>query len=674
MAAFFVISVDAIIFACLTGVFTRGMKLSVIIVNYNVKYFLEVCLHSVFKAAAGIDTEVIVVDNDSKDDSCAMVRAKFPQAKLIENKDNKGFSKANNQGVAIAQGEYILFLNPDTVMPEDFFQRTLAYMDANPKAGALGPRLIDGKGTFAPDSKKSFPTLSVAIFKTTGIHKIFSKSPYFNKYYAVHIKERQTAPVEVLSGCCMLVRHSVIKEVGGAFDEDYFMYCEDVDLSYRIEKAGYDNIYYPEATLIHYKGESTRKATLQYVRIFNEALITFVKKHYSKKDARLFILFINIGIVLRAVLGVVKQVLRVLRMPLFDAVVLLLTLLFMKNFWVEHIKNIMPIPLSSMYATFPVYIVLWVVFMYLNGAYDQPYRALRVIRGMLIGTIVILAYYGLLQPELRYSRAIIIFTGFAGTVIMLGLHELFYRLGIFKFIPYDTLPKKAVIVSGEQEYQQTSATLRRVHYAPEVMGRISTDENLHDSLAVMPEMKQFLYTAGINEVIFCLNGLSYERIFEQMQHCGPAYDYKIHLPGSQSFVGSNSSHTSGDLYTIDRRFNLAAFSALRNKRMVDVVMSFMLLITFPLTMLPVKHKGAFIMNCIKVLFGQKTWVGYTAVSAGNKHLPALRQGVVPPYFILSAYEPADAVKQHQDINYAQQYAPGGDLLLMLRNYKYLGGA
>jgi GT2 family glycosyltransferase len=164
-----------------------------------------------------------------------MIREKFPQVLLIENKDNKGFSKANNQGVARATGEYILFLNPDTVMPEDFFRKTVHYMDTHPDAGSLGPRLLDGKGQFAPDSKKSFPTLSVAIFKTTGINKIFSKSPYFNKYYAVHIGEHETAPVEVLSGCCMLVRRKLLDEIGGAFDEDYFMYCEDVDLSYRIQ-------------------------------------------------------------------------------------------------------------------------------------------------------------------------------------------------------------------------------------------------------------------------------------------------------------------------------------------------------------------------------------------------------------------------------------------------------
>jgi len=418
------------------------MKLSVIIVNYNVKYFLELCLHSVLRAVQDIEAEVIVVDNNSADDSVALVRSKFPEVIVIENKDNKGFSKANNQGAAVAKGEYLLFLNPDTVVPEDFFSKMLGYMDANPTAGAIGPRLIDGKGQFAPDAKKSYPSLSVAIFKTVGINKLFSKSPYFNSYYAVQVGEHEVAPVEVLSGCCMMVRRTAWEKAGGAFDEDYFMYCEDVDLSYRIEKAGYKNIYFPETTIIHYKGESTRKMTFSYVRTFNEALVTFVKKHYSKKQAKLFVLFINVGIMIRALSGGVKRLLKVFHMPLFDALLLLLMLWGIKEFWVNEVKNIGTIPPASVYATFPVYILLWLACLYLNGAYDQPYRALKVTRGMITGTIVILAYYGLLPPDLRYSRAIPIFTGFVSTPVLLGLHEILYRIGILRYIPYDKLPRK----------------------------------------------------------------------------------------------------------------------------------------------------------------------------------------------------------------------------------------
>lgn len=645
------------------------MKISVIIVNYNVKYFLEVCLHSVLRATNGFDAEVIVVDNNSTDGSMQMVAEKFPTVIRIENKENAGFGKANNQGVAIAKGEYILFLNPDTVMPEDFFTKTIGYMDAHPEAGSIGPKLLDGKGQFAPDGKKSFPSLSVAIFKTTGINKVFSKSPYFNKYYAVHIGNDETAAVDVLSGCCMLVRTSVLPKIGGAFDEDYFMYCEDVDLSYRIQKAGYQNIYFPEATLIHYKGESTRKATLSYVRIFNEALSTFVRKHYSKGNAQLFTIFINIGIVLRAILGVVKQVLKVLRMPMFDALIMLGTLWFMKEFWVVHVKNIEPIPLNSVLATFPVYIALWVVSLYINGVYDQSYRGLRVIRAMVIGTIMILAYYGLLQPGLRYSRAIIIFSGISGTVIMLALHELFFRLGIFKFIPYDKLPRKAVIVADEKNYADTANTLRRVHYAPDLNGRIATDNNKGTALAGINELKPYLFTAGINEVIFCVNGLSYAQILQQMQYCGGAYEYKIHLQGSESFVGSNSSHTAGDLYTLDKRYNLSKFSQQRNKRILDAGLSVIFLILWPLLLVFVKNGLQFWVNCILVLTGRNTWVGYTTA---NNQLPAIRAGILPPYFIAADYEPSETVASQLDSIYAQQYTAGADLTLILKNFKYLG--
>lgn len=645
------------------------MKVSVIIVNYNVKYFIEVCLHSVYRAAQGMAVEVIVVDNNSKDDSCAMIRAKYPDTILIENKDNRGFSKANNQGVAIAKGEYILFLNPDTVMPEDFMQQLVGYMDAHPTAGSIGPKLIDGKGQYAPDGKKSFPTLSVAIFKTTGINKIFSKSPYFNKYYAVHVDKDEVAAVDMLSGCCMLVRHSVIKEIGGAFDEAYFMYCEDFDLSYRIQKAGYENIYYPKTTLIHYKGESTRKATISHVRIFNDALSVFVRKHYSATNARLFIMLINIGIVLRAILSVVKQVLKVLRMPLFDALILLATLIFMTEFWVEQVKNILPIPLDSLLKTFPVYIGLWVLSLYFNGVYDQSYRAIRVVRGMVIGTVAILAYYGLLPPDLRYSRAIIIFSGLIGTVGMLGLHGLLYRLGIFKFIPYDEIPGKGVIVATESAYEQTSATLQRVNYAPDIAGRISPLQEKGNAIATIAEIQPYIYTAGIHEIIFCINGLTYKEVLDKMQLCGPGYEYKIHLPGSNSFVGSNSSHTSGDLYTLDRRYNLADYGKQRSKRVADILASLMLLVLFPVMAFVTGNPGRLLSNIFSVLAGTKTWVGYSVHQPG---LPSIRKGVLPPYNIYKGYNPGPELLDNLDIAYAEGYSAGTDINLILNNYKYLG--
>lgn len=644
-------------------------QISVIIVNYNVRYFLELCLHSVQRACAGFEAEVIVVDNNSSDDSCEMVRRDFPQVLLIPNKDNKGFSKANNQAVALAQGKYILFLNPDTVMPEDFFRKTIGYMEAQPEAGALGPRLIDGKGQFAPDSKKSFPTLSVAIFKTSGLNKLFPRSAYINKYYAVHIGEYETAPVEVLSGCCMLVRAALLPQIGGAFDEDYFMYCEDVDLSYRIQQAGYHNIYYPEATLIHYKGESTRKATLSYIRIFNEALSTFVRKHYSKGNAALFIFLINAGIVARAVWSFIKNIFRLLKTPLIDALLLLFLLVTMNHVWVEGVKSLKPVSPEMLYATFPVYILLWIVSMYLNGAYDQPYRALRVLRGMIIGTIIILAYFGMLSAEYRYSRAVILFSGVLGAVGLIGLREVLNWLGIARFVRYNQVPKRAVIAGDEEHYRSTAEILEQVHYAPDIIGRVGVTAGDTAALTPVTEMKPLLQAMNINEVVFCINGLTYGTVLQQMQHCGCAFDYKIHLPGSRSFVGSNSSQSSGDLYTADKRYNIGSFISLRNKRVFDICAALVLLFLSPLLLFRVRSGSGMYANILAVLAGRRTWIGYSIAEPG---LPAIRKGVLPPYTLQWGYEPAPGVQYLADQEYAEKYVVGIDFSLLLKNLSFIG--
>jgi O-antigen biosynthesis protein len=644
-------------------------KISIIIVNYNVKYFLEVCLHSVQRATLGFDAEIIVVDNNSSDGSCEMVKKTFQDVLLIENKDNRGFSKANNQAVAIAQGAYILFLNPDTVMPEDFFRKTINYLDAHPEVGALGPRLIDGKGVFAPDAKKSFPTLSVAIFKTTGLNKIFSRSAYINKYYAVHIGEHETAEVEVLSGCCMFLRTSLLDKIGIAFDEDYFMYCEDVDLSYRVQLAGYKNIYFPEATLIHYKGESTRKASLSYIRIFNEALSTFVRKHYSKGNAALFIALINIGIVLRAVWSFVKNIFKFLKTPLFDALTLLALLLFMNHFWVEGFKNLKPVDNITLYATFPVYILLWIASMYLNGAYDQPYRALRSVRGMVIGTIIILAYFGMLAAEYRYSRAVILFTGALGSIALVSLHEVLNWLGIAKFVRYNQVPKRAVIVADENNYLLTAQTLEQVHYAPDIIGRISVNNETSNVLSNVQDMQPLLHALNINEVVFCINGLQYETVLHQMELCGAQYDYKIHLPGSLSFVGSNSSHSSGDLYTIDKRYNIATFISLRNKRVFDIVAALTLLLLSPFLLFIVQQPIGLLPNICNVLLGRKTWIGY---GSDHKQLPKLKPGILPAYSLQQGFEPKNEVQLLAATEYAEHYVVGIDFALLLKNLKFIG--
>ena len=247
------------------------MTLSVVILNYNVRYFLEQCLLSVQKAIENLDAEIIVIDNDSKDDSCQMVKKLFPNVILIENRENVGFSKANNQAVKVAKGKYVCILNPDTAVAEDTFSKSLQYYESIENIGALGVYLMDGTGNFLPESKRNLPTPKVSILKLTG---------FTQKYYANQVSETSHGEVEVLVGAFMLLKRSIYEEVGG-FDEDYFMYGEDIDLSYKIAKAGYQNHYFGEITVLHYKGESTIKDEA-YLERFYGAMQIFYKKHFNK--------------------------------------------------------------------------------------------------------------------------------------------------------------------------------------------------------------------------------------------------------------------------------------------------------------------------------------------------------------------------------------------------------
>lgn len=269
------------------------MQLSVIILNYNVRYFLEQCVLSVQAALQNIDGEVIVVDNNSSDDSCQMMKTRFPHIKLIENNENTGFPKGNNIGVAQAKGEYICILNPDTVVAEDTFTKIFNSQlpTSNSQFGIIGCKLIDGTGNFLPESKRGIPSPWVAFTKIFGLYKIFPKIKIFNQYYAQHLTESQSGNVEILVGAFMLMKRDLYTELGG-FDENCFMYSDDIDLSYRVLKKDKINYYFAETTVIHYKGESTVKDGT-YMKRFQEAMEYFYAKHFKK--SAFFNVFMKFG-------------------------------------------------------------------------------------------------------------------------------------------------------------------------------------------------------------------------------------------------------------------------------------------------------------------------------------------------------------------------------------------
>ena len=268
------------------------MQLSVIILNYNVRYFLELCLLSVESALQNIDSEIIVVDNNSSDGSCEMIKSRFPNVKLIQNSQNTGFPKGNNIGVAQSKGDYICILNPDTVVAEDTFIKVLAFAERQKDLGIVGVKLIDGAGNFLPESKRGTPTPFVAFTKMMGLYKISPKFKICGKYYAQHLPEEETGKVDILVGAFMMMQRQLYEELGG-FDENCFMYSDDIDLSYMALKKGKSNYYFGETTVVHYKGESTIKDGV-YMKRFQEAMNFFYNKHF--KVSAIFSIVMKIGI------------------------------------------------------------------------------------------------------------------------------------------------------------------------------------------------------------------------------------------------------------------------------------------------------------------------------------------------------------------------------------------
>ena len=283
------------------------MELTVVIVNYRVKYLLDQTLRSVEQAMQGMTGEVIVVDNLSGDDSIAFSRERHPQVTYVENQENVGFARANNQAIMQAKGEYTLILNPDTIITQQCLHEGIEWMRSHPRCGAIGARMMDANGVFLPESKRAFPTPWVSFCKIFGLSKLFPRSPLFAKYHLRYLSDTEPQHIDILSGAYMLCRTDLLQQVGG-FDEDFFMYGEDIDLSFRIVKAGYENWFLP-TPMIHYKGESTHKDSMRYVRIFYDAMLIFYRKHFPRFNV-IFYPIVKLGVVVRAGMAMAKRLIK----------------------------------------------------------------------------------------------------------------------------------------------------------------------------------------------------------------------------------------------------------------------------------------------------------------------------------------------------------------------------
>jgi GT2 family glycosyltransferase len=263
----------------------------------------------VIKAMKNMEGEIIVVDNNSTDGSYEFFQNKFQQVNFVWNKTNSGFAKANNKALKMVKGQYVLFLNPDTIVPEDCFEKCISFIKSKNNECALGIKMIDGDGNFLKESKRAFPSPLTSFYKLSGLSKLFPHSKIFAKYHLGYLRENENHEVEVLAGAFMMIPKKIL-DITGSFDEDFFMYGEDIDLSYRIQKAGFKNYYFAKTCIIHFKGESTKKGSLNYVKVFYKAMSIFVKKHYGSNESGLFRFFIHMAIFLRAAIAAVSRLLK----------------------------------------------------------------------------------------------------------------------------------------------------------------------------------------------------------------------------------------------------------------------------------------------------------------------------------------------------------------------------
>lgn len=638
-------------------------KISIIIVNYNVEYFLEQCLNSVKKALLNVSGEVFVVDNNSIDNSVTMVRNKFPEYHLIANKDNRGFSKANNQAIELSKGEYVLLLNPDTVVEEDTFEKVIRFMDNHPDAGGLGVRMLDGKGKFLPESKRGLPTPLVAFYKIFGLSKLFPKSKRFGQYHLGHLSEFETNEIEILSGAFMLMRNDSLKKVG-LLDEAFFMYGEDIDLSYRIIKGGYKNYYFPETRIIHYKGESTKKSSVNYVFVFYRAMVIFAEKHFSKKNAKLFSFLINFAIYLRAGIAVFSRFIKQIILPASDFILILGGLYAMTHRW--EIKNI-DFPESVLKIALPFYTLSWLISIFFNNGYNRPMKLVSLIKGILWGTVFILAIYALLPKSYQFSRLFIL-SGSALVLIYFLISRIFLHFSFGKsFRIFQKRAKRFAIVGSKEEIERVYEILKQSVSNIDTVQFVSTEDEKEDwSIGTVGQLDQITYIHNINEIIFCAKDTGAHTIIDWMSRIDSVkVDFKIAQPDSLYLIGSNSIDTAGDLYLININ-SISKPENVRNKRTFDIAVSIVGIITIPLSVWFFENKKQFGKNLVLLLFGKKTCVGYI-LSATQSNLPKIKSGILHP--VSGEFEISEKHADKLNLIYARDYSVQKDLSILVKFWK-----
>ena len=605
---------------------TGTVDVSVVIVTYNVREFLEQALRSVERASGGLAVETWVVDNDSADGSAAMVRERFPEVRLIANEDNVGFAVANNQALRRCAGRHVLVLNPDTILQEDTLRTMVGFLDRHPEAGAVGCRILNPDGTFAPESRRAFPTPAVALYRIAGLGRLFPQSPRFGRYNLTYLPADEVCEVDALSGSCMMVRREAVlpdaeadarphdhRQPAGLFDEAFFMYGEDLDWCYRIQQAGWRIFYTPETQIVHYKGESTKKGDLRYVLLFYGAMLRFVEKHVVRREAGVWdraassalALAIRLGIVVRGGLAALGRLARAASGPALDGSLAWLGLAATAWAWSE----------SGGFSFGPGYygIVLSAYAGALVAAVELMggYHARRSVRSVLAGGLVAglaVATVSFFVPSVAFSRAVV-GVGLAVATILLAARRLSVATG----------GTRRVLVVGEaREAERLRRLLADGQPETAVVGYVAETGAGEDWAGRPRQLRDLARLSAVDDVVFAADSLTNTAILDGMRSLrGLPVQLKILASGHDRVIGKASIEDfAAPLQQAER--TVAPLRSPLTRRLAETPVALALWLAAPLLALAAHlwpasrwpSRAALARTMSAVLTGRRALVGY----------------------------------------------------------------
>ncbi len=576
--------------------------LSIIIVNYNVKDYLFKCLNSIFQSKCKLTIEVIVIDNNSTDGSVQFLKNQFNDVKFIPLDQNYGFGKANNIGIKYATGKYILLLNPDTLLDENTIANLYQYMELNPNVGISTCKLLNGDGTFQEVCRRGFPSPIAAFSKLFGIQNFFPKSKILGKYNLTYLDENEINEVDAVSGAFMFFRGDLLHQING-FDEDFFMYGEDLDICYRTHKLGYQIMYVPETSTIHYKGESTKRSNINHIKVFFDAMQIFVKKHYAK--SYFFLSFLRLGIFLRSIISYILKYKRDYTIMALDTIILIIGLLIGTKIVFHHFLGFPDYAYPIVFLVPPAILILLMI---LIGEYFENNQ--RISRAFFAYTILFMALSTLTYffPDFRFSRGTLLFmTGFS------ILWSSILRIAIMFYDKYkgNYLYNNILIIGDENTYNSIINEFGSISPgAYQIVGYVTDTSIYNDKWLGTPEhLEEIIRENSVNNIIISDKKWTFENI-KQYLKSGFRNQVKFHF--ATQYADFVVSQIINDILNSTPNINNFKYTLLRYrliKRSFDIFIStIILLYIYPLAIFTKNGKNR-INNLIDIIKGSKTLIG-----------------------------------------------------------------